>query len=259
MSADRERRRPRWTPPHQLGAAIQAVLRRGGYEVQIFPAGDDRRLARLLRARGITLVLDVGANAGQYATRLRRLGYRDRMISFEPLDGPFSELERAAKRDPLWEVRPLALGDTDGDDVINVAGNTQSSSILPMLGRHVESAPDSRYIGTQRVSVKRLTSLWTDLDAPRHRRRIWLKLDVQGYEPRVLRGAEAIFDDIDTVQAEMSIVPLYEGNVSWREVDDWFRARDFRLVGLEPAFEDPVTGELLAVDGIFARRGQEER
>lgn len=236
-----------------MGAAIQAALRRYGYAIHIYPDGDDRRLSNLLRARGITLVLDVGANAGQYATRLRNLGYRGRIISFEPLAEPFAQLQRSAGQDPLWDVCQLALGDTDGEDVINVAGNTQSSSLLPMLRRHEESAPQSRYVGTQQITIRRLASIWPELEASNQRDRIWLKLDVQGYEMRVLRGADAVLEDVDTVQAETSIVPLYDGNLSWRELDDWLRARNFRLVGLEPGWEDLTTGELLQVDGIYTR------
>lgn len=253
MSDRLKARQPRLKLPHAAATAIQGALRHRGYEIQIFPSGDDRRLWRLLRARGITLVLDVGANAGQYASRIRKLGYEGRIVSFEPLDGPFAELERIARNDPLWEVHHFALGDVDGDDVINVAGNTQSSSLLPMLHRHIESLPDSQYVGKEKITIRRLATLWPDLDVVTHRRRIWLKLDVQGYELQVLQGADATLDEVDTVQAELSIVPLYEGNLTWRELDDWFTTRDFHLAGLEPAFEDSLTGELLQVDGIYIR------
>lgn len=253
MSDAPERRRRRWAPPRSVGVAVQAALRRCGYDIQVYPAGDDLRLSRLLHARGITLVLDVGANAGQYAIRLRNLDYRGRIISFEPLAEPFAHLAHSAERDPLWDVRQFALGDTDREGVMNVAANMQSSSLLPMLQRHEQSAPEARYIGTERTKISRLASLWPELDAARHQNRIWLKLDVQGYELEVLRGTETTLDQVDTVQAEMSLVPLYEGHPSWREFDDWLRARNFRLAGLEAGFEDPVTGELLQVDGIFVR------
>ena len=73
---------------------------------------------------------------------------------------------------------------------------------------------------------------------------------MQGYELHVLRGAEAVLGSIDMVQAEMSFVPLYEGDVSWLTLIDWLGERGFRLAGLEPGFSDG-SGELLQADGIF--------
>jgi len=62
-----------------------------------------------LESRQVNVVLDVGANSGQYATDLRRAAYKGRIVSFEPLSGPFSLLERSAARDPLWNCRQCAL------------------------------------------------------------------------------------------------------------------------------------------------------
>jgi FkbM family methyltransferase len=239
-----------------LAEAVQRGLRRLGYELHAYPPPvpvdpeDDRR-ARLLRTRGITLVLDVGANEGQYAQRVRAAGYRGRIVSFEPLAEAFARLERNAAADPAWEARRLALGDRDGEARLNVAANTTSSSLLPMRERHVRSAPQSAYVGTATVPAARLDSIWDTV--ARLGERAWLKLDVQGYEPAVLDGAEVALGGVDVVQAELALVPLYEGDVPWRQLVDRLADRGFRLAGLEAGFEDPDTGELLQADGIFVR------
>jgi FkbM family methyltransferase len=196
-------------------------------------------------------VLDVGANEGQYARRLRGAGYGGRIVSFEPAGEICARLERAAAGDPAWEARHLALGEEDGEAQLNLAGNTWSSSLLPMGERHLRSAPESAYVGTETVPAARLDSIWPTLVAGDDR--VWLKLDVQGYELHVLRGAEAVLDGIDAIQAEMSFVPLYEGDVTWLALIDWLGQRGFRLAGLEPGFGDGYTGELLQADGIFIR------
>jgi FkbM family methyltransferase len=233
---------------------VQKILRRRGFELVPYPVVDyaDRRRQRLLRSRGISLVLDVGANVGRYAETLRTSGFSGRIVSFEPLAGPYSELAQRSASDSLWESRQLALGESDGRAAINVAANVASSSLLPMGPRHLQSAPESGYVGTEQIDTARLDSLWEDLVGPDDR--VWLKLDVQGYELHALRGGGSVLERIDVIQAEMSLQHLYEGDVTWLSLIEWLDERGFRLAGLEPGFEDPESGELLQADGIFVRK-----
>jgi FkbM family methyltransferase len=238
---------------------VQQGLRRLGYELHPYTPGpapyeEDMRRAKLLRSEAIDLVLDVGANVGQYAQRLRRAGYEQRIVSFEPLAAAFTELQQAAARDPLWESRRLALGDTDGSAEIHVAANSWSSSLLDLGQRHLASAPDSAYTGTETVPVARLDSVWDEL--VREGERVFLKLDVQGFEMHVLRGAEGHLERVAGVQAELALTSLYEGDTPWREVIDHLERRGFELAGLEPGFEDPETGRMLQADGILIRPGR---
>ena len=241
----------------RVGDRVQSTLRRVGYELHPADDGpalteDDRRRARLFAHLGVTLLLDVGANDGGYAQRARLAGYEGRIVSFEPLADAFAVLERRARDDAGWTARHLALGAEAGPAEINVAGNSSSSSLLGMGERHLESAPESRYVGVQAVEVATLAELLPELAQPRDV--IYLKLDVQGYEMAVLRGAEPVLDRIAAVQAEMSLVPLYDGASGWRELVDWLEERGFRLAGLESGHDDQRTGEVLQADGIFVRR-----
>jgi FkbM family methyltransferase len=243
-------------PRIRLSNLIQNGLRRFGYELHPYPAPPrvdyaDRRRERLLRSRKITLLLDVGANTGEFAASVRASGYAGRIVSFEPLSEPHVRLLERSSADPRWDVRKLALGDTDGSAEINVAGNIASSSLLPMGSRHLQSAPESAYVARERIEAARLDTVWDDLASQGDR--VWLKLDVQGYELHALRGVEAVLDRIEVVQAEMGFQHLYEGDATWHELIDWLEARGFRLAGLEPGFEDASSGELLQADGIFVR------
>ena len=231
------------------------TLRRLGYELRAStdsPLDAERaRRAKLLRSRGISLVLDVGANVGIYARQLRELGYENRIVSFEPLSEAFAPLEQAAGEDPLWDCRRLALGSDDGDAELNVAGNSASSSLLEMKERQLESAPEARYVGTEKVRVARLDSIWPELAGDGDR--VYLKLDVQGLELQVLKGAEASLPRVSCVQAELSFVPLYEGSPDYLELIEYLGLRGFRLAGLEEGHDDRRTGEMLQADGIFVR------
>jgi len=234
-----------------VAGRVRARLRRAGYDLCRYPPAEARRRAKLLASERIDTVLDVGANAGQFAESIRLSGYGGRIVSFEPLSKAFSKLERRVARDPAWEARRVALGEADGTGEINIAANSWSSSLLPMGQRHLDSAPDSAYVGRETVPMARLDSIWDEVVAGAERP--WLKLDVQGYEMHVLAGAGERIGAVRVVQAELELVSLYEGDVPWRELVDWLTGRGFALAGLEPGFEDPQTGRMLQFDGIFVR------
>ena len=164
----------------------------------------------LLASNRVDLVLDVGANAGQYGRGLRDAGYRGRIVSFEPMRGAYARLEHEAKSDPFWDTRNFALGDFDGSAEINISANSYSSSILEMLPRHVQSAPVSRYTGRESVAVHKLDTVIDALTVGSEA--LFLKVDTQGYEKRVLAGAAHTLNWIVGAQLELSLVPLYDGN-----------------------------------------------
>ncbi|WP_331527264.1 FkbM family methyltransferase [Nocardioides sp.] len=225
-----------------------------GLDVQRYPQSDPLHGVSLLLAHlRVDLVFDVGANAGGYARTLRRLGYRERVISFEPLSGPFARLAAVAQGDPLWDVVRCAVGDHEGDALVHVAGNAgASSSVLPMLASHMAAAPGATYVADERVPLHRLDELVRDHVSGR---RCFLKLDVQGYERAVLDGATDLLADdrLVGVQAEMSLVPLYEGSMLWRETVELLSGHGFELAALIPGFADPTSGRLLQADGVFIR------
>jgi FkbM family methyltransferase len=229
------------------------LLRRFGVDVVRWPGRTQplgRRLS-LLRHHKIDVVLDVGANEGQYASLLRRIGWTGRIVSFEPLPEPFGRLDRRAARDKDWTAVNVALGERDGEGLMHVAGNVVSSSFLTVLPAHVAAAPDSGPVGDLRVPIRRLDSVFDEHVRPGERP--FLKIDAQGYEQFILEGASASLPRIDGLQLELSLVPLYEGSALLEVLIDNLRMRGFELMGVEPGFADRHTGRLLQVDGVFFR------
>jgi len=230
----------------KLSRSLGVDLKR--YNVQTSEAA---KMQRLLAYHNIDLVFDVGANIGQYAKLLRELGYSGRIVSFEPLSSAYSQLKAVSKKEPLWEIAPqTAIGNQEGEITINIAGNSQSSSALPMLDAHLESAPESAYSGSETVKLSRLDTLAKDY-IKSETKSIFLKIDVQGLEKQVIEGATAILPLVKGIKLELSLVPLYEGQVLFKEMIDIIEKLGYELYGIEPGFTAEKTGRMLQMDGIF--------
>ena len=215
-------------------------------------ASDSARVQTLLASHQVDVVLDVGANKGQFGTKLRNGGFRGHIISFEPLSQAHDSLMRRAAADEQWTVAPrMAIGHVDGEAEINIAGNSASSSIAPMEEAHLDVAPQSAYVGTEKTRLARLDTVARDWI--RGSDRVYLKIDTQGYEERVLEGAKGILPHVVGVQVELSLVPLYSGCPLFAEMIAKLGDIGFAVHALLPGLTDPDSGRLLQVDGIFFR------
>jgi FkbM family methyltransferase len=211
-----------------------------------------RNRIKLLKHFKIQTVLDVGANSGQYAYYLRRLGYRNRIISFEPLNAAFTMMEKFARRDKKWDVVNIALGDENGFQEINVAGNSVSSSLLDMTNVHLNAEPDSEFCGKERIEIKTLDTFVNESNLSLNN--AYMKIDTQGFEKNVIDGAKESLKDIQGLQLELSMVELYQGETLVTEMINYIESKGFTLYSLEPGFYDTKSGQLLQVDGIFYRQ-----
>lgn len=209
------------------------------------------RRMKLLRSLGVEMVVDVGANGGQFGKELRDSGYRGQILSVEPLSTAYARLRSRAEADGRWQTVRCAVGASEGRATLHIAANSASSSILEMLPKHVRTAPASQFVGTEDVSVRRLDAIISEfVDGPV---RTYLKVDVQGLELAVLAGAGDWMHSFVALQLEMSLAPLYANAPTAMEVDTYVRAAGYELAGVEPGFADPVSGRLLQLDGIYVR------
>ena len=233
---------------------IKSVFRQLGLDIHRYvpPTSPTEGLVASLRKFNIDLVFDVGANTGQFASDIRHWGYAGRIVSFEPLSQAHGELLQSGEGDRMREVYPrCALGDHIGEVEINIAGNSVSSSILPMLESHRSAAPESANLGKEAVPIKTLDAIAGQYlkDA----RSAFLKIDTQGFEWQVLDGARDTLPHIKGVLVELSLVPLYGGQHLWQEVVGRLEAAGFTLWAFQPVFSDPASGRTLQVDGVFYR------
>lgn len=198
------------------------------------------------------LVLDVGANIGQFAMELRESGYKKKIVSFEPLSDAYSNLLRNVKKDSNWLAHErCAIGDYDGTVEVNVSSNSVSSSILPMLQTHINAAPDSNFTGREQVPIFKLDTIAESYIADA--KSVFLKIDTQGFEWKVLDGAAATLIKTQGVLVELSLTPLYEGQYLWQDIIKRMNALGFTLWTLFPGFTDAKTAQTLQADAIFIR------
>jgi FkbM family methyltransferase len=209
------------------------------------------RFLYALAQHQVNTVIDVGANSGQFGKKLRGAGFSGRIHSVEPLAEPYSQLRAAAARDARWTTQQAAVAATAGSITVNVSANSVSSSVLPILERSTEAAPQTGYVATAEVAATTVDDSVTSLGLRPDRS--LLKVDVQGYEQQVLDGAAKSLDRFAAVRIELSLVELYGGQTLMPELVDHLSARGFDLWLVEPGFADPRTRRLQQHDGVFFR------
>lgn len=207
-------------------------------------------LAHFLASRPIDLVVDAGANLGQFAQSIRRKGYKGRIHSFEPVSYIFDALQQTASNDPLWQVTKAALGAEPGNARINVHKNHTLSSFL-QGSELLKSFNTTEGVEQETVPVRRLDDV-LERDPGKD---IFLKLDVQGFEKQVLEGAEAALDRVVAMLVELPVRSLYENSWSLNEALNYmdglgFEPAQCRMVN--PLPDDPASA--VEFDVLFRRK-----
>ncbi len=222
-----------------------------GVDVVRYPTENLDRRIKLLNNYNIDVIIDVGANIGQYGGEMRSIGFKGQIISFEPLKKAFEKLEKNASKDPNWRVFNSSIGEKDGQTTINVSKNSVSSSLLDHLPQLTESAPQAAFVDKETIEIKKLDTIFDSLDIKG--KNIYLKIDTQGYEEMVLAGAEKSLQFIKGIQIEMSFIPSYNGSMTFDKMKIKLNELGFQMMALENGFYDKKTGKQLEIDGIFYR------
>lgn len=232
---------------------IQKIVNRFGYQVTKYPDEMQRRRIKLLGLHKIDLVIDIGANGGQYGSRLRSMGYEGKILSFEPLASAFKLLQNAASNDAKWNIVNLALGDKNEQSTINVSSNSVSSSLLDMNSNYIAEAANVRFTGSEAITVKRFDTICSGyIDT--HRDNLFMKIDAQGYEGKILEGAQENMQFVKGIQIEMALTEMYKGQMLFMPLLQKLYDLGFELQGLEQGFHNPVTMQLYEMDGIFFKK-----
>jgi FkbM family methyltransferase len=194
-------------------------------------------LKRLLAKLDIDCVLDVGANCGQFARELRGIGYNGHIISFEPVTHEFLTMKEHFKSDLKWSGFQTALGSNSEFMTINVPGSTVMSSFLE-ADQLMNSIVETKETMQELVEVKRLDSVLPQLLEESSISRVFLKMDTQGYDLEVFRGAFGCMEQIQGLQSELSVQRLYKNMPNYLDSLQEYEAAGFGLYSLSTVCRD---------------------
>jgi len=217
----------------------------------------EAHLGVLFKQIGVNLVLDVGANTGQYAELLRGNGYKGYIVSFEPVSKNIAILKRKATNDSRWHICPYGLGSKGQTLDIHVTNLSTFSSFLSPNRYANHLFPEKTPIESiEQVEVKCLDEIYdyicsiTPLDTivP------YLKMDTQGYDLEVLEGAKAVMHNIEAFQSEISLIPLYDNMPDHLESLTYFKKLGFSLTGMYQVTRDRSNQLLVEMECVMRKQ-----
>ncbi|MCK9230066.1 MAG: FkbM family methyltransferase [Syntrophales bacterium] len=212
------------------------IARLFGYELinrkrQVTP---DSHIIQLISLCRVDLVLDVGANTGAFAKKLRQEGYRSEIHSFEPVHQTFEILRKESRNDDLWHVYKLALGNSPGRQSINITASSDFASFLDpgSLGKELYKEVDLS--GKETVDVSTVDDFLAAHIGDVSKKRIFLKMDTQGYDLKVFDGARRSVPHIVCMMSELSMIPIYAGMPHYHQALRHYEDHGFAITGLFP-------------------------
>jgi len=226
--------------------ALQTARGREALRVGVVATGVHRPILARLAPQ---TVIDVGANRGQFALDVEAVLPETTVVSFEPIVEAVQVYRRLFAGNPFYSIRDWALGSTAGTATLHVSGADDSSSLLSIGVGQIALFPETAERGTRTVSVKLLDDVigTGELHTP-----VLMKIDVQGFELEVLRGAVRTLSNIRWVYVECSFEEFYDGQPLVGEVTSWLDQHGFSLAGIGPVMAS--RDRVVQADLLFEQR-----
>ncbi len=223
---------------------IKKLLRKFGYDVRYYyPFWET-----VVLPRNITTVLDIGANNGEFSKEIFTHLPNAEVYAFEPLSDCFATMQKALEHNPHFHALNTALGDTTGQTTIQRSSFHPSSSLRTMAALHKTLYPKTAGAKTETIEIARLDDIAKNIQLNGS---LMIKLDVQGFEDKVIAGGTETFKKASLILIETSFVELYEGQPLFGDIHDQLRSLGFSYYGAATEHRNPKTGELLYQDSIF--------
>lgn len=192
-------------------------------------------LAKLFAQYEIDVVLDVGANRGQYRDFLRdEVGFAGHIVSFEPMSALAAVLRERARADSRWRVYHCAVGRAPGTLPLNVMRDDSLSSFRRPDGSHVRDDLDAQntVVRVEEVAVRTLDELWPEITAALRVARPYLKMDTQGFDLEVVAGAGSALGQVVALQSEVAFRALYAAAPNYLDSISQLQAAGFEITGI---------------------------
>ena len=195
-------------------------------------------------------ILDIGANEGQFADKMHAVFPAATIYSFEPIPETFAVLTKNFENVPQIKPVNIAIGDAAGEISFNKNESTASSSFLKMTNQHTDNFYFA--IKTEPISVKvdTLENAMKEMDLVLP---LLIKIDVQGFEDKVIKGGTEVIKKADLVFCEVSFVELYNGQSLFEKTFQTFKDLGFKYIGSIDQLRSPETNHILQADAIFIK------
>ena len=210
-------------------------------------------LLTLINHLKINCFIDVGANNGNFGLDLREVGYEGLIVSFEPVSSTYKELLDVSDDDPLWRTYNLALGSANEKMEINLLKDSDLNSLLPPNDYFQKIFKEQSIIATEMIDVRTFDSMIDEITKGIAEPRIFLKMDTQGYDHEVLKGASGCINKIQGISSELSFSPLYQGMMGYVDALEFYSSYGFKVTGIYPVSRDLDNLSLIEADCFMVR------
>lgn len=211
---------------------------------------DLKNRTKWLNDFGICTILDIGANTGEFALEISTILPDAKLISFEPILECYEELKKNLSFHKNFQAYHMALGEEASESEIFKNEFTPSSSLLEMANLHKVEFTHTANSIKEKIVIKRLSDV---LESNEIQKPLLIKIDVQGYEGRVIDGGEDIIKSADVIICELSFEKLYEEQVYFDDIYRRLKALGFTYHGNYLQLNSPKNGTPLQCDGIFIK------
>jgi len=229
-----------------LKRIIKVPFRMMGYDIIRRRKSNDIIFQEL----GIRTLLDIGANVGQYATEARNI-FKDAYIySFEPLKDCYEELRMNMNGDIKFQAINVALGDKTGEARINHNQHSPASSLLQLCDLHCQHFAFAVDTKPETVRIERLDDLAKalKLEVP-----LMIKIDVQGFEDKVISGGQETIKKAKVLVIETSFEKLYDGQVLFDDIYQKVKELGFVYRSNNHHVRSAKDGRVLQENSIFMK------
>lgn len=230
--------------------AIRKMLNNYGYEIVKLQNTDTFEIGVWVEKIGIKTIIDIGSNEGQFIKSVNRVLPGRRILAFEPIKGCYDKLVANTAHLNVTAYN-CGLSDQEGSTEINISENFVSSSILPMENLHKNLYPESNYVSKQTIALKRLDDI---VAAANVETNILLKIDVQGYEDKVIKGGTETIKKAAVIVIEYSYQPIYEGQWLFDDTYRYFTDNGFTFIGVADQAGSGKNGVPIYGDAIFIKK-----
>lgn len=233
---------------HTLRRELEERIEKGG----IFPLYHitrSIRLAKMLPDQDF-IILDIGGGVGASLILYNKAFPGNRILVFEPIRENFRIIKSRTSGLQNIEVYNCAAGNENSKMPINIAGRITSSSLLPLSADPASDVFNEKNLGKQRIENIEVVRLDDVLAGVKGTIGI-IKIDVQGYEMNVLKGAENSLDRTKIVLLEANNHEGYAGSAKYHEIDSHMREHGFTLYDLLPSIFEK--GRLKEWDMIYLK------